>query len=306
MEHIQYYKRWIENPSKPAEIRIDIENQVYHEDLGSISASWLKEGHKSMHRFLTYPFKPKSEGSPSLRLGTLVHTMILEPSLFKDKYFVLNRSELPFPESTMAKKENKEFVESKKALGFEVLDYDVYEQVKSMAESVLSDPLMRKYMAAGYIENSIYWSDPDTGLPMRTRPDLWVPLANNKAAIVDIKTTDSAYATDFFSSVAKFYYPLQAAIQCDGVAIATGREISTYLYVAVEKNYPYDYCIYRLVEDDIAASRVMYKEILSQIKVCVETDVWPSYGRSRIDRKMLDDNNLDIIDVVLPAYYYGK
>lgn len=302
----QYYKGWIIDPSKQPEIVIDRENQVYHEDLGSISASWLKEGFKSMHRFLVYPFKPKSDGSPSMRLGTLVHTMILEPELFKKRYHVLKREDLPFPESTMAKKENKEYVESMKAKGYDILEFDVFQQVEAMTKSVMSDPLIEKYIKAGNIENSVYWNDEDTGLPMRTRPDIWVPLSNNKMAIVDIKTTDSAYPSDFFSSVAKFQYPLQAAIQTDGLIAATGRELSTYLYVAVEKNYPYDYCVYRLTEDDIMASRGMYKDILRQIKMAVETDVWPGYGRSNIDRKMLDDNDLDIIDIILPAYYYGK
>jgi len=301
----QYYKKWSIGPSDP-EIRDDIELSVYHEDLNYISSSWLREGFKSMNRFLMYPFKPKSNTSESQRIGTMVHTYLLEPHRFNNVYHILKREDLPFPSSTMAKKENKEYVEGLKSMNKEIIDQETYLQVEQMCKHVVSNKHIASYIENGKVENSIYWNDAETGLPMKSRPDLWVPLKNGKAVIIDLKTTDSAYPSDFFTSISKYQYPVQAAIQCDAVTAATGREIQAYMYLAIDKSYPFEHCMFRLTEDDIYASRLQYRDVLKQIRVCVETDTWPGYGRTQIDKKLLDDNELDVIDVLLPAWHYNK
>lgn len=302
----QYYNYWrIDKNAKP-EIIEGLDIGAYHEDLTNISSTWLKEGLKSMKRFQMYPFKPKNEPSESQKIGNMVHTYLLEHDKFQQQYYVLRKEELPFPTSTMAKKENKEYVEAIKASGKMVIDYETHKQVYAMCDSVLSNQLICQYIDNGKIENSVYWSDDETGLPMRTRPDLWMPLSNGKIAVMDVKTTDSAYPNDFFNTASKFNYPLQAAIQCDGLTAATGKEVHVYMYLAMDKQYPYEHCLYRLTMEDIYAAKIQYKEVLKQILRCVETGRWPSYGRTQIEKKLLDDNQLDILDVVLPAYHYNK
>lgn len=303
----QYYKKWDINKSGKPEIVEDLEISSYHEDINYISSSWMKEGLRSMNRFLKYPFKPKPNSiSDSYMIGNMVHTYLMEHNKFDYIYHVFKREELPFPESTMNKKENKEYFEKLKTTGKHIVDMDTYIQVKTMCDNAMQNQYVKSYIENGKIENSIYWNDLDTGLPMKARPDIWVPLKNGKAVIIDIKTTDNAYASDFFATASKFNYPIQAAMQCDAVTMATGREIEAYMYLAIEKSYPYESCLYRLVEDDIVASRLQYKDVLHQILKSVETDTWPGYGRTRIDKKFLDDNTLDVIDVMLPAWHYNK
>jgi hypothetical protein len=299
-----YYKDW-KKIDKP-EMKMDVEIGSYHRDLSHISSSWLKEALKSMLRFYSYPFKPEKEQTQSTKIGTLFHSCLLEPDVFEKTYCVVNKSDLPYPESTMAKKENKEYVEAIVNSGMQVVSPDDWNCVSEMKKSVSKNTLIAKYISAGTKEASIYWSDQETGLPLKTRPDLFIETGSKSIVVVDVKTTDSVYPNDFFSSVAKWEYPVQAAMQIDGIESVTGLKVSSYLYLAVEKSYPYEHCLFRLTDDDIYTGRVRYKDLLSHIKICAETDEWSGIGRSQIDRKLLDDNELDIIDVVLPAYYYGK
>ena len=299
-----YYKDW--KPIEKPVMRMGVEIGSYHRDLSHISSSWLKEGLKSMSKFYSYPFRPERKQTESTKIGTLFHTLLLEPEVFHNTYRVLRKSDLPFPDNTMSKKENKEYVESIAESGLTVVQEDDFNLISDMVNSLSTSDLVKKYVASGVKEASIYWSDSETGIPLRTRPDLFVKTNSGSVIVMDVKTTESAFPNDFFMSVAKWEYPVQAAMQIDGIEAVTGLKVTTYCYLAIEKTYPYDYCIYRLTQDDIEAGRVRYKEILSQIKACTISGEWPGPGRTQIDRKMLNDNDLDIVDIVLPAYYYGK
>lgn len=305
-----FYKNWKQKGSPRIDLNVEIGS--YHGDLSHISSSWLKEAGRSMARFASYPDKPITDPTLAQKVGTIFHTLLLEGELFDKSYHVLKQSELPFPDSTMAKKENKAYVDKIVASGKEVVSSDLFDGISEMKKSVLSSAMVRKYLDAGVKEASIYWWDEETGLPLKTRPDLYVVLGDNSAIVLDVKTTENSSPSEFSSSAAKYDYPLQAAMQIDGME-SIGHNVVDYFYLAVEKSYPYDFCIYRLTEDDISAGRARYKNFLSEIKSCMgkaleegESYRWPGVGRTQIERKMLDENTLDIIDMVLPSYYYGK
>lgn len=299
-----FYTKWTIDPNKKPEIHSDIDIESYHNDYGSISSSWLKEGLKSMYKFLRYPFREKEQRSDASKIGTIVHTRILEPLNFSMQYHVLRKSDLPFPNSTMAKTENKEYVKKIKDLGKEIIDSDLSANIDIMYNSIIANELLSKYLSMGKVEQSLYWNDAGTGLPMKTRPDLFVELSNGTIVVLDIKTTESAYPNDFASSVARYNYPLQAAIQIDGVEAVTQKQVSSYFYIAIEKSYPFEYCIYRLLPDDIAFGRSQYREILGQILNCIQNDTWPMIGNSVIEKRMLTENKFGIVDLTLPQYYY--
>ena len=304
-----YYKQWKVDPTGETKIIPDMDIISYHQDVSHISSSWIKEALVSMNRFLKYPLRPKGEQvSNTFKIGTAVHSYLMERLKFDDHYVIHRKSDLPFPDSTMAKKENKAYMDELKDMsaGKEIIDEETMNQIVSMCDSAMESRTVSNYVEHGKIEHSIFFNCKDTGLPMKTRPDMYVELSNGTIVVLDVKTTDRIAPSEFFSSVSKYNYPMQAAIQCDGIESSTGKKVSMYLYLAMEKKYPYEYCLYRLTEDDIDFGRSTYRDLLVQIKHACETGEWPMCGRSSIDRKMLDDNKNDIVDIVLPAYYYGK
>lgn len=120
-----------------------------------------------------------------------------------------------------------------------------------LARAVRSHDLAAAILSEGKPEQSLYWTDEETGVTCRGRVD-W--LRDN--AIVDVKTTTYGGSDPdaFARSAANFDYPLQAAHYIDGVEAITGQRLP-FLYVVVEKEPPYFVRVHQLTADDMEIGR---------------------------------------------------
>lgn len=285
-----FYKQWLTTPPR-IEKRLDI--KLYHESSTHISSSWLKAANKSMYNFFMYPNKPKKEVK-AFKDGGMVHKYLLEREDFEKEYVLIKQSDFPFPEQTLAKKENKAFIESQERI---VVTEDEWSFVVNVCTRASQDKFFTKVLNGGNVEDSFFWNCDETGLPLKTRPDLWKK-GKSGVIVIDPKTTQDI--SEFTKSVCNLDYPLQAAIQCDGIRACTGMDVSAYLYLAIEKEYPYDYCLYRLSEDDIEVGRRKYIHLLYKIKEVIESGNIPSYGQQ------YGDFTSGVVDLTLPSWYYSK
>jgi exodeoxyribonuclease VIII len=94
--------------------------------------------------------------------------------------------------------------------------------------------------------------------------------------VVDLKTTKSASKRGFAKSVAEYRYHVQAAIYTD-LLEANGLFVPEFIFIAVEKTYPYAVGIYKLDQDALDLGRSLYQRDLALYKHCVEMDDWPAY-----------------------------
>ena len=285
-----FYKQWL---TAPPRIEKGLDIKLYHESSTHISSSWLKAANKSMYNFFMYPNKPKKEVK-AFKDGGMVHKYLLEREDFEKEYVLIKQSDFPFPEQTMAKKENKAFIESQDRI---VVTEEEWNFVVNVCARASQDKFFTKVLNGGNVEDSFFWNCDETGLPLKTRPDLWKK-GKSGVIVIDPKTTQDI--SEFTKSVCNLDYPLQAAIQCDGIRACTGMDVSAYLYLAIEKEYPYDYCLYRLSEDDIEVGRRKYIHLLYKIKEAIESGNIPSYGQQ------YGDFTSGVVDLTLPSWYYSK
>lgn len=281
----------------------DMPNEDYHGDRSFISASWLKERKKSLYHFSMAPNAPKKD-SDALKFGSMVHKYLQERETFSDEYVVFKKSNLPFPDSTMQKKENAEYYKNLLDQGKEVISEQEWQTLLDVTDNVIKDEWVQKFISMGTIESSIFFVDPDSGLPVKVRPDnhffakssfgdgIWV---------LDLKTCDDASPRGVAKSITNFDYPIQAAMQVDGLQAYYQKDVVMYLYLFVEKKFPYAYGLYSLdLSSDLEVGRSRYKKYLSDIRIAHDAGKWPSYSGDH------SSNQMGIIDVSLPSWFYTE
>lgn len=157
-------------------------------------------------------------------------------------------------------------------------------EVVAMHGQIMSHPKAGKLLApgSGVPELSCYWTDEETGVRCRCRPDFW----RHDGVIVDLKTCLDASYDGFQKSVWKWRYHVQAAFYLDGIEAALRQAPSTttmpapkaFLFVAVEKTAPYGVGVYHLDAQNIAIGRREYREDLARFAECERTGEWPAYS----------------------------
>jgi hypothetical protein len=119
---------------------------------------------------------------------------------------------------------------------------------------------------------SLYWTDTDTGVRCRARPDQ----VTADALVVDLKTTQNASADAFQRDAWKYRYHVQAAFYLD--ALRTLRHpAESFVFIAVEKEAPYLVQVFVATDEFIDAGRVAYKMDLETYKSCLASGAWPGF-----------------------------
>ncbi len=246
-----------------------ISNEEYHSSEG-ISRSDIMLFKRSPRHFWHKKINPnyvKPEPSPEMRFGEAVHTALLEPAEFGNRYVVSEK----FDRRTKQGKLDYEAM-LEKTKGKILLEQDDMEQIWNMEKELSRDSLISKVLTGGKYENSIYWIDPDTQLLCKVRPDII-----QDSYIGDYKTTRDASFEAFQRDLYNYGYYIQAAMIHEAYKHVLKREMTSFVYVAQEKVDPYLAALYQL---DVAALEKGIEEFhkyLWLIKEATMTNVYPGY-----------------------------
>jgi exodeoxyribonuclease VIII len=246
--------------NKPAE--------EYHSDYSTISKHGLDLIHKApaiyRHKWLTGHTEPRSE---ALRWGSLVHLAVLEPHLLNSECIVAPAG---LKKTT---KEGKAEYAALAATGREVVTMDEMVELAEIARAVHAHPAAAALLAGDIeIENSLYWTDPDTGIALRARPDV----IRCDGIIVDLKTCVDASPREFARSASNYRYHVQSAVYLDG-ARANEIPAEQFAFIAVEKSAPFLVAVYVADAQFVSIGSDAYRRDLHTFKRCLETDQWPGY-----------------------------
>lgn len=250
--------------------------------------------------------KAEKKDTPNMKLGRLVHTLVLEPHTFSDLYFhdrpdkLKREIEAENPNVSkkeidrlwaMEKYERELFIANNSDK--ELIADDLLEQATGMADSIKSQPLFQKMMEKGdhHIEDSIMWVDEETGATFRSRPDYY-----NAFCIIDIKTTKDASPEAFSRSVYQYGYHRQGAMAIDGLNATAGGGFNNWdsvVIFVVESEEPYLSAVYLLCDQAIELGRQQYKKGGLIYKDSLENDTWKGYSEQ-------------IVELDIPYWAYNK
>jgi hypothetical protein len=234
-------------------------NEQYHAD-PAISASHLKAVMQSPYhywsRFLD-PKRPTVEPSSAMRLGSLAHCAVLEPDELSKRYSTC------LPRNTKA---GKEQAAELAAAGIEAVTESDMALALNMADAVRQHPYAAALLADGKAEQSFWADDLATGLRIKARPDWYTG-----TTIVDLKTCSDASSGGFSRACATFAYNLQAQHYLN-VCFA-----ERFIFLAVEKTYPFCVGIYELDAAAMAAGAEQCRIGLQTISDCRAINEWPGY-----------------------------
>ncbi len=253
----------------------DITIEQYHNGPG-VSRSGLETFRRSplhyWHEYLN-PNKP-AEDKPeittrrdALQFGNAFHTYVLEPQEFEKRYMLadkINRS------TTVGKKAYQDMLAEKG--GRELLCRESFADIVSMNQGIDRSTTARGLIEDGAYEQSLFWTDKDTGMLCKVRPDIW-----HKNMIVDLKTCANASFREFQRSVYSYGYYIQAAMIHEALFALYGINMMNFIFVAIEKEAPHAVAVYQL--DELAIHRGIedFKKALFEMKQCFDNDRWPSY-----------------------------
>ena len=236
----------------------------YHADkaIGHSGIVKMLKSPAHLREYLDHPPTP----TPAMAFGTAVHTFVLEQERFGDDFVVAEKFDRRTKEGKEAAARFEEANQGKTLITSE--EMATLSLVRSAVHSHLG---AARLFGQGQAELSAFWTDADTGLNCKCRPD-WF----NGEVVVDLKTCVDASSGGFSRSIANFGYDIQAAFYVDGIKAVTGLELP-FLFVAVEKDAPHAVAVYRADPEVIEVGRKKYRAALQLLKWCRESGSWPAY-----------------------------
>lgn len=294
-------------------IHSDITIKEYHANTSHISATSIKQAKVSLKHFDWHRrgILPKKEGV-HMDYGNAFELALLDKVGFASEVAIEQTQAWIEKANSERLKDGKEPYKQVKSSGiyqaeqskfyaqnegkYKILDVgpQSYEYVERMLESCYQDAVIQKLISGIEYQLSLFWTDEKTGLNLKTRPDICRVKQN---VIVNLKTAVDGSPQAFGKDLAKYDYPIQAAIEIMGV-LRTGLmpAIDKYFWLVVEKEPPFNATIYEFTESDIAYAFDELDYLLNKIATAEKENKWPGYS----DRA---DNRHGILEARIPLWY---
>lgn len=261
----------------------EISNDEYHSSLGISRSGLTKIIDAPIYYKAAYIDKKGSIQTNAMIIGNALHTKVLEPELFNSQYYCLSKIDRRTTDGkaeyakALAMSNGKTLIKSEDMDLIEVLSYSI--KNNNDAIGLMENTLHEK---------SLYWTDDETGILCKARPDFMF-LSERISYVGDIKTTKNASPFNFQKDMFNYGYHIQAAMIAEGLKQIKGIIVEDFYYVVVEKAEPYVTAIYKINSEALEHGHKKFREGLTLLKKCQETNEWPSYP---------------IQDLGLPSYAY--
>jgi len=245
-------------------ITSELTNEEYHAADGVSSSSLKTILSKSPAHLKGEVRKSQSH----FDVGTAIHTALLEPMNWRDEIVrgPIDRRGNKWKDAQQDALEN----------GQCLLVEAEYDSVLVLQETIMNQSRFSKYLKTNtaIAEQSAFWTDDETGLKCKVRPDLWI---ESSGIMIDVKSTQSAKPSEFMRSSHSYGYHTSAAYYMHGWEEAGGSPVNQFLILAFEKDPPYAATIFEFDDAALIAGEEQYRKALNLYYECLENDDWPGY-----------------------------
>jgi hypothetical protein len=278
-------------------IYTDISIDDYHANGTHISATQIKLAKRSLlewHWYRTGQMKKDRKGH--FDFGNAFELALMDKVAFSNDVHIFDEANRPEKEKTIKSDKNQDWKNSILNGNQYVIQKkgdQSYESIEKMIESCWKDKVIQKLITNTEYQTSIFWTDEQTGLNLKTRPDI---CKSKKNIIVNIKTSKDGSPKAFSQDLAKYDYPLQACVEIRGVEAADLMTVDNYFWLVVESVPPFNATIYEFDKTDILPTMDELDFVLNKIKRAEEENLFPGYT----DRS---DNPHGILKAEIPMWY---
>lgn len=268
----------------------DMPMSWYHDDCCegfSISSTGLRtvvlQSPHHFHANLVDAY-PKDGQKQSFAVGTLVHCLVLGDEVFSKRFAVLD---LETDFTDFRKNAAKEWRDRQQQDGKYVITKADLVNAQYMAENLAKSPEAMMAMSGGVVEKSLIWRDEETGIWLKSRPDM-LP---DQGGISDLKTTNDASIIGCQRAVTKYRYDMQMALAFEGVAQLVSPEhaqdAEAYL-IFVQTSAPFTVTPIKIDADAIYWARCWIRRALQTVKKCIDSAEWPMPAEGWVEYTLPD------------------
>ena len=262
----------------------DVPSPIYFAE-PALSHSLMKELSPTPAHGLAYMLTYR-EPKPSYIIGTLTHSLILEPenplpgiALQPEEYPDGKTMKKWSGNATYCRDWKKEQL-SKGLIVLPKTGKDSYEEIIGMSKSASRHPLVREYLSEGTSEVSLFTHINTSYGPVRGKGRLdFVPKSKR---LIDFKTTQDASEEEFSKALVNFRYASQAAWYLNLWDRLCGSEDkrSEFVFFAIEKSPPYLVAAYTLDEEALRWGYTLCLTDMDTYAKCSRDGVWPGYPQN--------------------------
>lgn len=246
----------------------DISNDDYHADRHYFSSSQIKEALKSPAHFkyLVLDRQGKKKSTGAQELGTLTHTILLEPHKFDSEYVVYSGDVELNKDGTVPSRVSRPLMD--KHPGMTVISkeqYDFAMRARRNVEKYQQANDMLFHSSTTY-EESHYADCPETGLKLRVRTDA---LNLEKNVIIDVKTAADVDMYQFKRAVSySWHYDLSAYQYQYVIYLLTG-QVCDYYWLVIGKDEMTPVALYKMSDVTRDDGKKKYFKAIDNIKTAL-------------------------------------
>lgn len=256
----------------------DVPDATYYSDYSAVSWSMSEQFRASPARYrglyITRDIPP-DEPTPEMLLGSVVHTCVLERAKLLEHWLPVDckiRNGKAWDAGCMAAL----------ASGKTAVPAGWVDTAEKIAKAVMAHPVAAWLLSAkGLVERPLRWTDPATGLVLKSKLDRLV-MPESCPVVVDLKTCPDPSPEAFAKKVDEFGYHRQAVWYLAAAYRFTGRAGMSAL-IAAGKEPPYDVWVHRLPADWLAMGARENRELLNRLKLAYDTGDWFAMGQLQMN-----------------------
>lgn len=174
-----------------------------------------------------------------------------------------------------------------------------YAKALAMVEVVRRHPIAGRLFIEGKPEQSLFWTDPESGVQMRARLDWLGEKRDSRLMLVDFKTAKAVDLASIEKAIFDYGYHMQRAQYVNGaIALGLGDDDTDLAFVFQSKTPPYLVRVVQLEMNAIRLGRARIRKAIAIYLECLESGHWygydetsyaalPAYGERRDEEEYL-------------------